>query len=172
MVVAWLGWSSVARGQRVPPPWLAEWLPGATLVGEGRLTFWGLKVYDARLWATSGFDAERYEQLPFALSLTYLRALKGPLIAERSIKEMRPLPGFDAQREAAWAARMTELFPDVGDGDTLVGLYMPGTGARFLLNGRLRGGVDDPLFARLFFGIWLSPQTSEPALRKALLGIP
>ena len=67
---------------------------------------------------------------------------------------------------------MAELFPDVGDGDTLVGLHLPGVGARFVLNGQVRGQVDDPLFARLFFGIWLSPQTSEPALRQALLGSP
>lgn len=31
------------------------------------------------------------------------------------------------------------------------------------------GEVADPEFARLFFGIWLSPNTSEPALRQALL---
>ena len=31
------------------------------------------------------------------------------------------------------------------------------------------GEVADPEFARLFFGIWLSPNTSEPSLRQALL---
>jgi Chalcone isomerase-like len=154
------------------PAWLASALPGAALVGQGRLTFFGLKVYDARLWAAPGFDAARFDQQPFALALTYLRGLKGALIAERSLKEMRPLPGFDANRESDWLARMTALFPDVADGDTLVGLHLPGMGARFVLNGQVRGQVDDPLFARLFFGIWLSPKTSEPALRQALLGAP
>jgi hypothetical protein len=165
--VAWVpaGWA-----QPEAPAWLRAGVPGATLVGQGRLTFFGLKVYDARLWAAPGFDAARFEQQPFALALSYLRGLKGVLIAERSLKEMRPLPGFDARRETAWLARMTELFPDVGDGDTLVGLHLPGVGARFVLNGQVRGQVDDPLFARLFFGIWLSPKTSEPALRQALLG--
>ncbi len=147
-------------------------LPGARLVGQGRLTLFGLKVYDARLWAAPGFDPARFEQQAFALVLSYLRGLKGPLIAERSLKEMRSLPGFDASREFAWLTRMTELFPDVGDGDTLVGLHLPGVGARFTLNGQMRGQVDDALFARLFFGIWLSPKTSEPALRQALLGAP
>ena len=32
------------------------------------------------------------------------------------------------------------------------------------------GELRDAEFARLFFGIWLSPRTSEPALREALLG--
>lgn len=165
-------WIPAALAQADAPAWLRAELPGALLVGQGRLTFFGLKVYDARLWAVPAFDAVRFEQQPFALALTYLRGLKGPLIAERSLKEMRSLPGFDASRESAWLARMTELFPDVGDGDTLVGLHLPGVGARFTLNGQVRGQVDDALFARLFFGIWLSPKTSEPALRQALLGTP
>jgi len=40
---------------------------------------------------------------------------------------------------------------------------------RFLLNGKPYGEVRDPEFAPLFFGIWLSPATSEPALRQSLL---
>jgi hypothetical protein len=39
----------------------------------------------------------------------------------------------------------------------------------FLLNGQPAGEIRDPEFARLFFGIWLSPRTSEPAMRRALL---
>jgi hypothetical protein len=30
--------------------------------------------------------------------------------------------------------------------------------------------VRDAQFAQLFFGVWLSPRTSQPALRAALLG--
>ena len=65
---------------------------------------------------------------------------------------------------------MTRLFPDVRAGDRITGVHRPGTGARFFVNGRLQGELPDADFARLFFGIWLSPRTSEPALREALLG--
>jgi hypothetical protein len=65
---------------------------------------------------------------------------------------------------------MRRIFPDVKDGDRLAGLHLPGEGARFWLNGRPAGAVTDPEFSRLFFGIWLAPTTSEPALRLALLG--
>jgi hypothetical protein len=47
---------------------------------------------------------------------------------------------------------------------------VPGLGARFFVNGALRGELREPGFARSFFGIWLAPVTSEPALREALLG--
>lgn len=164
-----LAWQETLRAQTAVPQWVHAMVPQAKALGHGRLTFFGLKVYDARLWVAPGFEADRFEQHAFVLSLSYLRGLKGPLIAERSLKEMRALPGFDASRESTWLARMTELFPDVNDGDTLVGIHQPGVGARFVLNGQPRGQVDDPLFARLFFGIWLSAQTSEPQLRQALL---
>jgi hypothetical protein len=139
-------------------------------MGQGRLRFWGLDVYDALLWATPDFEVSRYAQQPFALELVYLRALKGRLIAERSLKEMQALPGYDATRAERWLAAMTALFPDVSAQDRLVGMHLPGQGAQFWLNGQPRGEVADALFARLFFGIWLSPQTSEPRLRQALLG--
>jgi hypothetical protein len=42
--------------------------------------------------------------------------------------------------------------------------------ARFWLNGQPRGELRDAEFTRLFFGIWLSPRTSQPRLREALLG--
>jgi Chalcone isomerase-like len=65
---------------------------------------------------------------------------------------------------------MTQLFPDVRGGDRLTGVQRPGQAARFFLNGVLRGEVPDADFTRLFFGIWLSPRTSEPRLRAQLLG--
>ena len=42
-------------------------------------------------------------------------------------------------------------------------------GAVFKMAGRVVGEVPDAEFSRLFFGIWLSPQTSEPGLRQELL---
>ena len=38
-----------------------------------------------------------------------------------------------------------------------------------MVNGQLKADVTDPAFAERFFGIWLAPWTSEPAMRVALL---
>ena len=65
---------------------------------------------------------------------------------------------------------MNRVFPDVTDGDCLIGLATPGNATRFFVNGRATGTIDDPEFAPAFFGIWLSPATSEPRLRQQLLG--
>jgi hypothetical protein len=145
-------------------------LPGAQLLGQAKLRFFGLEVYDARLWVRPGFEPERFEHHPLALELVYLRSLVGQRIAQRSLDEMQALPGFDPARGPAWLARMQTLFPDVAKGDRLTGLHRPGVGASFRLNGRPLGDVADPAFSALFFGIWLSAATSEPRMRQGLLG--
>ena len=153
------------------PPEVAAVLPGATLQGSGRLRFVGLSVYDARLWRGPSPLGADWTTAPLALELVYQRSLVGRLIAERSLKEMRRQREISDDEAGRWLAAMTQLFPDVKEGDRITGLHVPGVGARFAVNGAVRGDVRDQEFARLFFGIWLSEKTSEPALRRALLGM-
>ncbi len=151
------------------PQELRPAVPDATLSGQAKLTFWGFEVYQATLWVAPGFAESTYEQNSFALELAYLRDFRGADIARRSIAEMRRQAPMTAAQEAAWENQMRALFPDVRTGDRITGVNQPGAGAVFWSNGRLLGEVRDPVFARQFFGIWLSPQTSEPQLRRALL---
>ena len=65
---------------------------------------------------------------------------------------------------------MRALFPDVHKGDTLTGVYTRKGTTIFYKNGKKLETINDPEFGRAFFGIWLSENTSEPDLRKQLLG--
>jgi len=148
---------------------LAEALQGKSVLGQTRLRVWGFSVYDATLYAVPGFDAARFGEQRFALELAYLRAFEGADIAQRSLDEMRGQGAVDEPSAQRWLAAMKALFPDVKAGDRITGVHLPETGARFYLNGRWLGAVDEPAFSRRFFGIWLSPRTSQPAMRAALL---
>ncbi len=143
--------------------------------GRHRFRFWGFEVYEAQLRVTAGFDPQAWELHPLALSLTYARAFKGADIARRSIDEIaRQGPLSDPLRQR-WQARLTELFPDVGPGDTLIGVYRPQTALqlwRRQQHTQWLGETADLELSRRFIGIWLSPQTSEPAMRQALLRSP
>ncbi len=44
------------RAQAAAPAEVSSELPGARLLGSGRLTFFGLHVYDARLWVDRGLQ--------------------------------------------------------------------------------------------------------------------
>ena len=146
-------------------------LPGARLLGSGRLTFMMLHVYDARLWVGHDFKADGFASMPLALELEYARSLHGRLIAERSLEEMKRQGAVSDEAGERWLAAMRQAFPDVAKGDRLTGLHRPGESARFFMNGKVRSEIRDADFARRFFGIWLSPQTSEPKLRQSLLGL-
>jgi hypothetical protein len=76
--------------------------------------------------------------------------------------------GTPDQRKA-WLRKMTAIFPDVNEGTRITGIFVPAEGARFYLDGKPLAAVADPDFARAFFGIWLDPATTAPALRQALL---
>ena len=154
------------------PTEVASELAGSRMHGAGRLTWFGLSVYDARLWAGERFSAAQFEREPLALELQYARTLQGKLIAERSLVEMQRFGAVPEADAARWLASMTQLFPDVARGDRLTGVHRPMEAARFYFNGKLLGEVRESDFARRFFSIWLSPQTSEPKLRLALLGNP
>jgi hypothetical protein len=152
-----------------PAPALEPHLPGAVPTTAVRLTVWGFEVYDAKLWTRSGFAPGQYAQHPFALELQYLRELKGEAIARRSLDEMKRQGPINDLQAKAWLKAMHSLFPDVQKGDRITGVHKPEQGAEFWVNDRLVGQVNDPQFAQLFFGIWLSPKTSVPDVRKALL---
>lgn len=145
-------------------------LPGSRLQGEATLRYFGLRVYHARLWTLPDFRASQSAEQPLVLELEYLRDLHGSAIAERSLKEMQRGGRFSEAQAQRWLAEMQRLFPNVKAGDRISGQQLPTQGARFWHNGRPSGQIDDVVFARLFFGIWLAETTSEPDMRRVLLG--
>jgi hypothetical protein len=151
------------------PAHVREHVGDVAPAGSGRLTWFGLHVYDAALYAPAGFEAARPMTRPFVLELTYARRLGGKGIADASLDEIERL-GFGTQAQRArWHEQMRVLFPDVDKGRRLAGVNVPGAGARFYFDGRPLGSIDDPAFAQAFFAIWLDPRTRAPQLRESLL---
>ena len=169
-VLALHGAPTLANPASAPPAPVAAAIAGPRLAGEGPLRWFGLRVYQARLWVgTDGLDPGRLQRTPFALDLQYARAIGGAAIAEASHREIARLGyGTEPQRQR-WLDAMRRMFPDVGEGDRLTGVHHPGAGASFFKNDRRIGGIDDAEFAAAFFSIWLDARTVAPELRSALL---
>ena len=142
-------------------------VPDARKVGEGRLRYFFWDIYDAVLYAPQGFWKD---EPPFALRLSYLRAIPGKDIADRSAEEIRKQGFDDSTTLAAWHRKMREIFPDVKEGLRLTGVYTVQGHTVFYKNTIEIGRFTDPNFGRAFFAIWLSEKSRFPALRRQLLG--
>ena len=154
-------------GTSASPTFIQSNLPLAKEIGSARMTYLFWDVYDATLYAPNGIW---HEDQPYALSLTYLRDLEGEAIAKRSIEEIREQGFEDNEKLHQWQELMVSLFPNVSDQSNITGIRSQQGFTHFYHNGELIGSIEDPLFTIHFFNIWLGEKTSEPKLRKALLG--
>jgi len=152
--------TSFARDSLVLPPHLNN----AKLQGSGRLTWWGLHIYDAAFYRVGSLAAPE-----FALDLRYQKSLSGSAIASRSVEEMKRIGVQDAQA-ALWGKELTAFLPNVEPGQALTALYTPKQGTTFYYEGKQIALIPGAEFPKAFFGIWLDPKTSAPKLRAELLG--
>lgn len=149
--------------------WKAD-VPDAQMIGKGDLRWFGLAIYSARLWGQA--RPTSFEQ-PFALELIYRRNIKRDALVQASLDEMRRTLGsrLDEKKLSQWQQEMQQAFVDVAPGQQITGVYLPGLGCRFYVNGQLHHEVADLEFARAFFSIWLGPEPHSPQLREDLLGL-
>jgi hypothetical protein len=148
-------------------------LINAQLSGQGSYRWYGIKIYEALLWRETVTDNRiALTDSKFILELVYARDLRGKRIAEASLDEIRKLNRGTPVQQSVWLQLMQDTFPDVHEGTRLSGVYLPGQGVRFYLDGRLLKEIADVEFARAFFSIWLDEHTSAQSLRKQLLGLP
>jgi hypothetical protein len=146
---------------------IRSFVPAAEKVGEGRMTYMFWDVYDATLYAPQGaWEKDK----PFALQLAYLRKLDGKKIADRSLEEMRNQGVNDEVKLATWHAQMRNIFPNVDNGVNLTGVYTDDGTTIFYEDNTEIGRIKDPEFGLAFFNIWLNEKTSDPSLRRQLLG--
>jgi hypothetical protein len=167
-VILMLSFLSFNAGAQVSPVALQVHFDAPALVGKARLKviFWD--IYDASLIAPQGTFAKNK---PFALELKYLRDFKGKEIASRSVDEMRNLGMSDEVKLAKWYQEMQDIFPNVKEGEMITGVVDAENVSHFYLNETPLGKVYDKEFSRWFFDIWLSEETSEPEMRRQLLGL-
>jgi len=65
---------------------------------------------------------------------------------------------------------LLSIWPNIGKGDSLTLITDEQGKSTFLFNDEKVGVIDDIAFSSDFLAIWLAENTSEPALRKKLLG--
>ena len=159
----------VAASAQALPDALRGEVPGLRQWGSGEMSWFGFSLYRATLWVAG--ESPESPAATTALQLDYRCDIPRERLVQTSLDEMRRL-GADAAQLEFWEADLRRVFPDVKEGETIVGVHYPGRGAKFFHQGQVTGQVSDAEFARRFFAIWLDPASRSPSLRAALLKRP
>ncbi len=137
-------------------------------LGIGRFSFLFSDVYHISLYTPEqAFNPAG----AFALKIDYLMPLKGAAIIERTIELIKRQAFADQTKLMQWQNTLAGFFPDVDKGVSLTGFKDKQGHTQFYRNEQWIGAVADPEFSHYFFAIWLADDTSEPKLRRALLGL-
>lgn len=145
------------------------WADSITLkkVGEARMKVLFWHIYDSILYTATG----RYEPdaRPVRLEIRYLRNIRSADLVERTASEWDQL-GIAKAHYTPWLQQLGKAWPDVAPNDTLAIEVDSRNQSTFFFNGKPLANLDDPDFGKNFLAIWLSPSTSQPEHRLALIG--
>lgn len=137
--------------------------------GEGRMSVFGISLYNASLWTETAAGAPDPTTEPVLLQIDYERNIKRERIVNITRKEWSRLNVAGKQQRQVWLEQLERLLPDIYRGDQLSSLILPGEETRFYFGGTEIGRIQDPAFGEAFLAIWLDPRTRAEQLRRELL---
>jgi hypothetical protein len=136
-------------------------------VGQGTVSWLFIDIYQAFLFSVDGqYQPGKYPQ---ALTIRYQVDISKSDLVQATKQQWQKL-SVEAQLYQDWLPQLSSLWPDVKGGDRLTFLVSENRQGDFYHNDNWLGRIDDPKFSDAFLSIWLSEKSSEPALRKQLIG--
>lgn len=163
-------WAGLATSMTLPQP-VQQADYQLQRVGAGQLTWLGRPVYQASLWTPGGrFDGYVADQ-PVALSLWYQRDFSRDELIRITATAWRLLGSVPPGQRDRWIETLRSFWSDVGPGQNVTTVVIPGRATRFYDHRGFMGQVDDPAFGPAFLSIWLDPRSVVGDLRVQLLGI-
>lgn len=146
------------------PPEISPLITAQKPVGTAQMRVLFMDVYKASFWSDTG----GWDKAPYALTLTYGMNFTAAELADRTVEEMAGVSSLPAPTRAQYGKQLKALWPDVKTGDRLTALAEQDRTV-FFHNGRKLGSIAGRPFMQAFFGIWLSPNSSEPEMQRQLL---
>ena len=137
-------------------------------VGSATFTFLFWDVYRSSLYTTSGAYPLKNNHQVLVLNIEYLRDIEKSELIEQTIAQWQHI-GLKEQEFSHFVVQLEEIWPNITAGDSLALLIDDETN-HFYLNNQPIGVIQNNNFGQIFIDIWLSKKTSQPKLRKQLIG--
>lgn len=137
-------------------------------IGEATFSilFWDL--YKSQLLTTSGKYPVVLETDKVLFTINYLADISSDDLINRTIEQWDHL-GIRPEQYLIYLPELKSMWPDIQEGDSLSLLIHQGRSV-FYFNQQYIGVINPTGFGQIFLAIWLSENTSEPNLRRELLG--
>lgn len=138
-------------------------------LGEGEMNYLFWTLYKAEYFSLRQVGGKELPQ-DSALRITYYKSISKQALLEATEDQWLKL-GYTPLEVLVWLEPLKDIWTDVEPGDKLTFVASEnGTGA-FYFDNQLMGEISDTTFSDAFISIWLSSKTSQPRLRKQLLGM-
>lgn len=134
--------------------------------GEGEMNYLFWTLYKAEYFIEPQHAVN--EQIS-ALRITYYKSISKQALIEATEDQWREL-GYKPMYILLWLEPLKQIWPDVSKGDQLTFVQLANGVGEFYFADQAIGRIDDNGFSSAFLSIWLSENTSEPELRRQLLG--
>ena len=138
-----------------------------TLLGKAKFSVLFWDIYESSLLTTDG-------QQPFSnvcqqvlFEIHYLRDISKKELIDNTVSQWQHL-ALNENEYRAFLPLLENIWSDINAGDRLSMLSQRGRSV-FYLNRQKIGEIESLTFAKIFLGIWLDENTSEPELQQQLL---
>ncbi|MGC9459638.1 chalcone isomerase family protein [Vibrio genomosp. F10] len=149
---------------------LASPIRDLSKVGTGEMSYLFWTIYEAEYYSGQHAITGEPDKNRQALKIEYLKSIESKALIQATIEQWQHL-NYDANDIEQWAASLENLWPNVEPGNTLTLLLEEDGRSEFYFNNELIGTIGSESFGTAFLSIWLSEKTSEPELRRQLLGL-
>ena len=138
------------------------------LIGQAKFSVLFWDIYNSKFYSSTGHYEVADAKQTLLFEITYLKDISQQELIERTVEQWQHL-GLPAKKYQGYIQPLQEIWPDISKGDSLA-LLVSNQGNQFYFNNHYIGHVDDKEFSQHFLDIWLSRKTSQPKLRRSLLG--
>ena len=146
---------------------MSDAVAGLIKIGEAKLKVLFWDIYNSSLYNKTGQYQEG--QYPLALKIDYLRDVDAKDLIQRAQEEWLKL-GISKEMFSSWILLLSDIFPNIKKGDSLVLSVGVDQQSEFIYNGVSIGKISDQSFGASFLSIWLDVKCSFPSVRNKLIG--
>ncbi|MEZ5491932.1 MAG: chalcone isomerase family protein [Gammaproteobacteria bacterium] len=131
-----------------------------------KVMFW--TIYDSTLFSRNGSYGG--VEPGIALKIDYRRNIKKDRLIDTTRDQWLELSLYQPELSEIWLSELSQIWPDIRRGDSIILYVEPDMSATFYHNEELLGRIDNARFTENFLAIWLAEDSSFPEQRNELIG--